>query len=329
MTNHFEPIASIDIGGTKVAVVIAGPQGPITRVTEATAVTGNERALPEQAIALIGRACVKAGIDPERIRHVGVASCGPFVRVNGLLFLATPNICGRLAPTGDLPNDWEQIPLEQVLRERFDRVVIENDGVAALCAERTFGAVVDEPNCVYATWSTGVGFGLCVDGRILHGKHGNAGHGGHMLMSEVQPALCGCGNRGDLEALISGRNLGAHANMRTVDLFGAARNGDAQANTLVEEAARWFGRALYNFSAILDTRVFVIGGSVWEHHGDLLLPIVMQEIESRFPALTHGVKIVPARLGGLVADLGALSLVAPDEWVDTWRKTTPWQALSG
>lgn len=324
-----EFIGAIDIGGTKIAASVADASGPLARVTESTVKTGTDRALPEQAIRLLDNACSKVGIDPTALHAVGVASCGPFVRASGMLCLATPNICGGQAAAIDLPNDWELVPLEAVLRERFARVEIDNDCVAALSAERTFGAVMGEADCIYVTWSTGVGFGLCVDGRVLRGKHGNAGHGGHMLMSELEDALCGCGNRGDLEALISGRNLGARMRVPTADLFAAARAGDAQARATAEQSARWFGRALYNLSAILDTQVFVVGGSVWAHHGEWMLPIVMEEIESRLPALTSGVRVVPARLGPLVADLGAFSLVAQPEWIEAWRRTEPWHILSG
>ena len=94
-----------------------------------------------------------------------------------------------------------------------------------------------------------------------------------------------------------------------------------------EDAARWFGRGLYNVAVALDTRVFVVGGSVWQHHGDWLLPMVEKELQSRMHALTDGVSIVPAGLGGLVADIGAFAQVMPPEWVRTWRETEPW--LSG
>lgn len=322
-----EYIAGIDIGGTKIAATVAGINGPLVRLTEPTVKTGTERALPEQVLALLDNACRQAGAPPDAVKTVGVASAGPFVRTENMLGVSTPNICGGLSPTSDLPNDWEVIPLEQVLRERIPKVVIENDCVAALAAERTFGAVRDEHDCVYVTWSTGIGFGLCVDGHILRGKHGNAGHAGHALMTEREDAVCGCGNHGDLEALISGRNISRPLNMRTAELFQAAHDGDAQAYAVVMEAARWLGRALYNIAATLDTRMFVIGGSVWMHHGAWLTPAVLQEIESRLPALTSGVTVVPAALGTLVADIGALSLVIPQEWVFEWRKTHPWQAL--
>jgi glucokinase len=321
-------IAALDIGGTKMAAMVAGARGPLARVTQATVKSGTLRALPEQGLALVDAACRQAGIDSRLVRHIGVASCGPFVHEHGMLGLSAPNLCGAHASAADLPNDWDVIPLEQILRERFDAVVIENDCIAALAAERTFGAVRDEPNCVYVTWSTGIGFGLCVDGNILRGKNGNAGHAGHMLMSEQQQALCGCGNRGDLEGLISGRNIGNRLNMPAAELFNAARAGAVQAFEAARQTAQWFGRALYNLSVTLDTRIFVIGGSVWQHHGEWLGPIVNKEIIGRLPALTAGVSIVPAALGSMVADIGAFCLDIPEEWIVQWRATMPWQHLA-
>ncbi|MDQ9171959.1 ROK family protein [Oxalobacteraceae bacterium R-40] len=320
-------IAALDIGGTKMAATVASKDAPLSRVTQATVKIGTSRAPAEQGLALIEAACSQAGITPGQISAVGVSSCGPFVREDGMLCLAAPNICGGQAASIDLPNDWTTIPLEKVLREHFSDVLIENDCVAALVAERTFGAVLGEPNCAYVTWSTGIGFGLCVDGNILHGKHGNAGHAGHMLMSEVSDALCGCGNRGDLEALISGRNLGNRLAKPTADLFRAARAGDTAALAVAQEAAQWFGRGLYNLVAALDLRTFVVGGSVWHHHGDWLKPYVQKEICSHMPALTEGVTIMPAALGALVADMGAFSLVMPPDWIANWRQSKPWHAL--
>jgi glucokinase len=318
-------IGALDIGGTKIAASVAAIDGPLGRAVQPTAKTGLDSALPEQAIALLETVCRDAGIDSRLLKTVGVSSCGPFVQVDSALALATPNICGGQKHSADLPNEWEVIPLQKVLRERFDTLVIENDCVAALVAERAFGAVQDEPNCVYATWSTGIGFGLCVDGHVLRGKHANAGHAGHMLMSEQAQGLCGCGNRGDLEGLISGRNLGASIGKSAPELFAAARAGDPEAREFAALAAQRFGRALYNLAATLDTSVFVIGGSVWANHGEWLAPRVKHEIESRLPALTAGVTVVPAALQGMVADIGAFSLVMPREWLFRWRRTQPWR----
>lgn len=321
-------IGTLDIGGTKVAAMVADRTGPLARMTEPTVKSGAPDALARQLVALLDRAACKAGIPAEAIDAVGVSACGPFTALDGKLALATPNICGGLAAESVLPNDWTALPLEAILAQRYRRVEIRNDCVAALLGERTFGAATGEPNCVYVTWSTGVGFGLCVDGHLLAGKHGNAGHAGHMLMAPEGRTRCGCGNLGDLESLISGVHITRGLGLSTQALFEAARNGDAAARERVMAAAAWLGRALYNLVATLDTRLFIIGGSVWQHHGDWLAPLVQQEISSRFPALTGGVTLQAPALDSVVADVGAACLVMPPSWQAEWHANAPWTRLA-
>jgi glucokinase len=82
-------------------------------------------------------------------------------------------------------------------------------------------------HCAYVTWSTGVGMGLCVDGRVLRGKNGNAGHGGHMFVSDNDDALCGCGNVGDVEALVAGNAVARRFGADAATLLQRAQAGDA------------------------------------------------------------------------------------------------------
>lgn len=320
-------IGGLDIGGTKMAAIIADIDGPLIRVVEPTVKTGTPRAPAEQGLRLLQQACSEAGIPFEQIQCVGVSSCGPFAYIDRQLNLVTPNICGGMHEDSDLPNDWQAIPLEAVLREHFSTVVIENDCVAAIAAERAFGNARGYDNCAYVTWSTGIGMGFCVDGRLLRGKNGNAGHAGHMLLAENIPAQCGCGNFGDVEALTSGRNLRARFGRSSTDIFTSAKAGEEEALAIVKEAAKWFGRALFNVTATLDMKLFVIGGSVWQHHGDWINTMVMHELESRFPALTNDVSIVDARLGSHVADIGALYMVMEADWVTRWQQGDLWEKL--
>lgn len=321
-------IAGLDIGGTKIAVTVADAEGILARVMELTVKTGSSDALGNQTVAMLQSACNQAGIALDEVDTLGVSSCGPFAKLDGMLGLAAPNICGGISGRADLPNDWTVIPLESILLDQFGTVVIKNDCVAALVAERTFGALRDEDNCAYATWSTGIGFGLCVDGHVLRGKHGNAGHAGHMLMDIHSNAICGCGNRGDLEAMISGRNINSQYGISSPDLFAAALAGNTAAREVAVLTAQWFGRALYNLAVSLDTSTFAIGGSVWNNHAHWLAPIVQNEITSRMPALTEGVTIVPAALGAVTTDVGALSLVMQQDWIARWQITTPWTKLA-
>lgn len=308
--------ACIDIGGTKVAVSLApAPQGdappPLqARRSEPTAKTGERGALAAQVLRLVDEACAAAGVPPQTVTEAGVSSCGPFVLDDGQLELAAPNICGGLAgPARGLPNDWLSVPLEAPLRQRFARLRLENDCVAALEAERRWGALKGLDHCAYVTWSTGIGVGLCVDGHVLRGKHGNAGHAGHMFVSdEDASALCGCGNLGDVEALVAGNAFERRFGQTAEQLLAAAGAGDAAALATVDALCRVLGRMLYNLVITLDLQRISLGGSVFWHHRALLLPRLQAQIDGHLPALTAGVLLVPAGLGNTVGDYAALAL---------------------
>ena len=313
------PAACVDIGGTKVAVNLIDEQGVRGRVTEPTCKQGDRTALSDQILALIARSCALAAVNEQDIGQVGVASCGPFVIHQGMIELATPNICGGLAgaPRG-LPNDWKSAVLEAPLRRRYAKVRVENDGIGALEAERRWGALQNDGqairHCAYVTWSTGIGTGLCVDGQVLRGKNGNAGHAGHLFVSSGEVALCGCGNLGDVESLVAGNAIGrrfAAAGYADAEaLFAAAYQGDARAAALIDEMCEVMGRMLYNLIASLDLSRISLGGSVYWHHRNYLLPRLRAVVWGKLPALTDGCEIVSAGLGERVGDFGALALVA-------------------
>lgn len=305
--------ACIDIGGTKVSVSlspVAGSRDLLAHRSEPTARTGANDAVARQVMALVDAACAQAGVDPASVQQAGVSSCGPFVRADGLIELAAPNLCGGLAGAArGLPNDWRSALLEAPLRQRFADVRIDNDGIAALQAERRWGALQGLDHCAYVTWSTGVGFGLCVDGRPLRGKGGNAGHAGHTFVSDNDDALCGCGNVGDLEALVAGNAIERRFGQGAATLFAAAAAGQAQALAQVDGLCRVMGRALYNLTVTLDLQRIALGGSVFLHHQALLLPRLRAQSQGRLPALTAGCDIVPAGLGERVGDYAALALL--------------------
>lgn len=308
------PVACVDIGGTKVAVSVADARGVRGKLSEPTAKVGDRGALAAQIIRMVGQSCGNAGVPQSDIASVGVVSCGPFVMADGLIELAAPNICGGIAGKArGLPNDWPTAYLEAPLRAAFANVRVENDGVGALEAERRWGALQGMDHCAYVTWSTGIGMGVCVDGHILRGKNGNAGHAGHTFVSDNHDALCGCGNVGDVEALIAGnaiaRRFAPQGFGDAAVLLEAARSGNADALALVDELCRVMGRAIYNMVVTLDLQRVSMGGSVFWHHRDFLLPKVAVHVQGKLTALTDGVEIVPAGLGNAVGDYAALALV--------------------
>ena len=308
------PVACVDIGGTKVAVSVVDQRGVQGRLVEATAKEGAPDALAQQVLRMVDHSCGALQLRRDDLGTVGVASCGPFVLKHGCIELAAPNICGGLAGAArGLPNQWTSAILEAPLRDAFPQLRIENDGIAALEAERRWGALQGLDHCAYVTWSTGIGVGLCVDGRPLHGKNGNAGHAGHMFVSDNDDALCGCGNIGDVEALVAGnampRRFAALGYADAAAMLAAAKGGEAQAAAAVDDLCRTLGRALYNLVVTLDLQRISIGGSVFWHHRDYLLPRLQAQLSGRLPALTDGVELVPAGLQDKVGDYAALALV--------------------
>jgi glucokinase len=304
--------ACIDIGGTKVAVSLNSGEDRelLARRSEPTAKTGHNDALALQVLRMVDEACAEAGLAPGAVQRAGVSSCGPFALRAGLVEVAAPNICGGMAgPARGLPNDWKTALLEAPLRQRFAQLRVENDCIAALEAERRWGALQGMDHCAYVTWSTGIGVGLCVDGRALHGKNGNAGHAGHMFVSDNADALCGCGNVGDVEALVAGNSIARRFGADARTLLLNARAGDAAALARVDELCRVLGRALYNLVTTLDLQRISLGGSVFWHHRDFLLPRLQAQVAGHFPALTEGCELVPAGLADRVGDYAALALL--------------------
>jgi glucokinase len=149
--------ACVDLGGTKIAVTLANSAGLHAKRVEPTCKEGHNDALALQIVRMIGESCAAAGFNQQDIDAVGVSSCGPFVLKDGMVELATPNICGGIAGEArGLPNDWQTALLETPLRAHFPHVRhlrVENDGIGALEAERRWGALQNNgkplANCAY------------------------------------------------------------------------------------------------------------------------------------------------------------------------------------
>ena len=108
-------------------------------------------------------------------------------------------------------------------------------------------------------------------------------------------------------------------------VFSLFRKGDPKAESVITNAARYFARGLVSINAILDTRVFIIGGSVFMNNRHILLPMVKEEFCKSFPALSKDVEFRPCALDRYLGDLAALCLVMPDDWVRQWQEKQPWE----
>src|SRR5262249_1732672 len=158
---------------------------------------------------------------------------------------------------------------------------------------------------VYITWSTGVGAGLILNGKLFSGAHGTAGEVGHMILDPNGP-LDECGQRGCVEAYCGGNALARTTGVSAEALFDEAANGNGAAVERGQEAATQMGYALINVANLFDPDVIVMGGGVTRSWSQVA-PVMAQVLRSS-PFIKPGrrPKLRRARLGDRAGQVGAV-----------------------
>ena len=312
-------VVGIDIGGTKLATVVADKDGNILQKVQKP--TESEKG-PHHAVQLL-LGMVAEVLDLGRLRRedisgIGVSCGGPLDTKTGIIY-SPPNLPG-----------WDALPLKEMIEAEFHiPTVIENDANAGALAEARFGGGRGYDYVLYMTMSTGIGGGIVANGEIYHGANDSAGEVGHQILLPDGP-LCGCGQYGCLEALCSGPSIARRAQeaiaeqphtkiltladgqidrVRSEHVLQAARDGDALAIALVEETAYYMGWGIANLVNILNPQIVLLG-TIAVAAGDLLLdPIRRTVTEMAMQRPLESVKIMPAELGDSIGDLAAISLV--------------------
>ena len=185
---------------------------------------------------------------------------------------------------------WRSFPLNRRLTEATQLpTFIDNDAKALALAEGWLGAARGVDDYVAMVVSTGVGGGIVLDGRLLDGADGNAGHIGHVCV-EPDGRPCGCGARGCLEAEASGTAIAAIT----------GRPAAEAPPDVVERTGRLVGRAVATVANLLDLRLAVVAGSVALGFGEPFFDAANAEIAVRARLeFSSGCEL---RRGGLGAD---------------------------
>jgi glucokinase len=233
------PCLAVDIGGTKVDAALVTRDGVILRRDRLDVARAGEL-LFDEVVRLVGR--VRGD---ETVSSVGVACAGP-MRERG----------ATVSPL-NIPV-WRDFPLrERLARATGLAVFVDGDVRALALAERAFGAAHDVANYVSMVVSTGVGGAVVLDGRLLDGDSGNAGHVGHL---NVVPGgrRCSCGASGCLEAEASGWAI--------AEMTGrSARFAD---DSVRRRTATLVGHAVGTLAAVLDFNRCYVAGSVALGYGE-------------------------------------------------------------
>ncbi len=312
------PVAvGIDLGGTNLKGAIVDRKGRV--------IAKHVRPLPEvdpegtisEIVALVDQFLSVASAGRSDLAGVGVGAPGP-MRYG----------TGTITQAANLPG-WRNVPLRDLLRERLQvPVLFDNDGNAAAFGEFWLGAGKDGQDLVMLTLGTGVGAGVILNGRILHGHHENAAELGHTIM--VPNGLpCPCGQRGCLEQYASAGAVARRVASAIQEggnsvLSDAVGQGEAIDARLVaasaqaadpvcvrvwDEACQYLAIACINIQHAYSPARVVLGGGMAEA-GDFLLDRVTHHVTGQRWSLHDDLpEIVLAKLGYDAGVIGAAGLV--------------------
>jgi glucokinase len=299
----------VDIGGTKVAAGVVDDDGRIlARLRRDT--PAHDPAKTEDVIA----DCIGELSADHEIEAAGLGAAG-FVDAARSTVLFAPNLA------------WRNEPLRAAVEQRTGLpVVVENDANAAAWGETRFGAGHGQPHTVTLTVGTGLGGGVVLGGELVRGAFGAAAEVGHVnLVPDGRP--CGCGNHGCWEQYASGRALVHEARERAgrspeeaillLELAGGqpgaitgpmvtmgAVAGDPVALASFEAVGTWLGHGMAALAAVLDPRVFIIGGGVSEA-GELLVRPARETFQANLTARGHR-PVAAVRVAQLGQDAGLI-----------------------
>jgi glucokinase len=303
----------VDLGGTNIKGGIVDVNG---KVIASESVKTNVEKGCEEVVKRIVQACEqvirKSKLDWSAIRGVGIGSPGTLNLRKGIV-LFSPNLpCMNGAPLLDL------------VRARLKRVrcILENDANAAAYGEKWAGVGRKVNNLVLFTLGTGIGGGVIIDGKVLHGFNDVAAELGHQVVY-ADGRLCGCGNHGCIEAYASapatvrrmkeaiaaGKKSILKGDFEAADISRAALQGDQTAREIMEETGRLLGVVATNMLHIFNPEMVVFDGGMTAA-GDLLLTPIRDEVKKRaFKASQEGVQIVFGELGANAGMIGAAGCV--------------------
>jgi glucokinase len=301
---------ALDIGGTKIAAAVVDADGRL--VTQAR--TPTPRDLDSEQVwaaleVLFSRVLAEAGLlDSRELAGVGCGCGGPMEWPAGLV-----------SPL-NLPS-WRGFPLRDRLAQRLPGVPVRvhNDAICVAAAEHWRGAGRGHANLLGMVVSTGVGGGLILDGRLVSGASGNAGHIGHVVVDPEDGPVCGCGGRGCVEAIARGPALAAWARAQGWrpgqpdasgrELADDAAQGHPVGLAAMRRAGRALGIAIASATSLCDLEVVSIGGGL-SQAGPLLFDPLTDALRTHARLdFTRQVKVGPAALGQSAGLVGAAALI--------------------
>lgn len=317
---EFNPDAALALGARlrdhRWGIVLTDLDARVVRRLD-TPIAGEK---PDAAISALqaGVADITQGIDPARLLPA--------------MGLGTPGLVDMAAGVVKTAVDvgWFEVPIGAMAEAALGMpVYVANRSKVGALAELWCGRERNVQNLLYISIGTGIAAGVVIQGQLYRGANSSAGELGHVTIVPDGP-LCGCGNRGCLQALASGPAIANRAreqlrispNSRLIEIveghperilpetiFTAAEEGDALAQQVVHETAIYLGIAVANLVNLFNPELIVLGGPVGQS-GHILLETVQAEAQRRAMAYPFSAtRIVTSTLGSDAGAIGAAVLV--------------------
>lgn len=300
----------VDLGGTTVKIACFDKNGNMQDKWEIPTNTENNgrQILPDIAASVLAY-CQEQGISD--VLGMGIGVPGP-VTDDGVV-----HGCVNLG--------WGEVEICRELQKLTGlRVVAGNDATVAALGECWKGGGQGCKNMVMVTLGTGVGGGIVVEGKVIHGSHGAAGEIGHMRLNREETEVCGCGKRGCVEQYCSATGIVRLTKQKLVgteaasilrgrefvckDVFDAAGEGDALAGEVLEQVYAYLGEFLANVCCVLDPEIVVLGGGV-SKAGQPLLEGVRRHFKKCVFHSCKNTVFAQAELGNDAGTYGAFKLL--------------------
>lgn len=314
--------AGVDVGGTNVKIGVVDDLGNVLAYRK---IPTQEDRGPEDAMLRAAQQlremCADKQLDLHEVAAVGLATPGTMDIAQGIL----------LQPH-NLPR-WWNFPIRDCLQKAVAKPVwFANDANAAAFGEFWVGSGSEYPSIALFTLGTGVGGGIILGDLSVDGENSAGGEFGHTIINYKQTArLCGCGQRGHLEAYASGKavvqraleqletvpnsslhqRLAADGRLTPLTVSQEADQGDELALRIVMDTAKYLGIGAVNVMHIVDPAAVIFGGAMnfGGHATDLgrkFLERIREEIRLRaFPVLAERTHIDFASLGSDAGFIGA------------------------
>ena len=302
----------IDLGGTTVKIAYFDETGTMLDKWEIPTVTENEgkQILPDIADSI--RQYMDAyHIADTTVLGLGIGVPGP-VNSKGVV-----NKCINLG--------WGVFNIAEELTALTGfPVKAGNDANVAALGEFWKGGGKGCDNMVFVTLGTGVGGGIVVEGKLLHGAHGSGAEIGHLVLNRNETARCNCGKQGCVEQYCSATGIVRLAklylessdadsslkgieNLTCKDIFDAGKAGDASANAILDQVYAYMGEFLGNICSTVNPEIVVLGGGV-SKAGQVLIDGVVPYFKKYVFHAASGAEFALASLGNDAGAYGAFKL---------------------